>query len=131
MLASLSEPANYLRGSIDDRCFDDLLSNFGNEQWLFQYVTSQSMLWLRMSTRIWLRTSTYKQWKGEFVCFFIASMLLNSQGSIHQGHRKLPPSEIFEESEILSILNHSAGIALALGLSWNVKRHTNHKTHSI
>ena len=34
------------------------------------------------------------------MCFFIASMLLNSQGSIHQGHGKLTPSEIFVEGEI-------------------------------
>ena len=38
---------------------------------------------------------------------------------------------MFVEGEILSILNRSAGITQALGLSWNVKRHANHKTRSI
>ena len=34
------------------------------------------------------------------VFFFIASMLLNSWGSVHQGHGKLPPSEIFVEGKL-------------------------------
>ena len=32
--------------------------------------------------------------------FFIASMLLNFQGSIHGGHGKLTPSEIFVKGEL-------------------------------
>ena len=32
--------------------------------------------------------------------FLVASMLLNSQVGIHQGHGKLLPSETFEEGEL-------------------------------
>ena len=64
--------------------------------------------------------------------FFIAFMLLNSPGSIHQGHGKLPRYswDLLVEGEVRSILNRSAGIAQALGLSWNVKRHTKHTIYN-
>ena len=169
LLASLSEPAYYLRGSavllyiksmknrdfLSDRfstcavwlfinwrhsqCFDDLFYNFGNKQFGFFNVTINNLTiccqipvmsnlaislrdvtidaYLTPHVRTYLTPHVYLLAVKRWVCvcfFFIASMLLNSRGSPSLESQR-------QKKHGTSILKSSAGIAQALGLSWNVK----------